>query len=197
MNIIAINGSTFSPSRTGRVVDILADAAGRNLSAPVDRIDLSTAAPILFRALRSDGLDAEGRDIVDRVEAADVLIVGSPVYRASYTGALKHLFDLVDYRVLAGKVVALAATGGTPLHGLMIDHQLRPLFAFFQSVVAPTSVYATTADFIDHRLINDEVRARAERAAAEVAALAKRLAPEIRLTQGAAGVQTFLSRGRL
>ncbi|WP_377295221.1 NAD(P)H-dependent oxidoreductase [Rhizobium sp. SG2393] len=197
MNIVAINGSTFSPSRTGVIIGLLAEIVGRNLSQPVDRIDLVEAAPVLFRALRSDALDIEGRNIVDRVEAADVLVVGSPVYRASYTGALKHLFDLVDYRLLAGKVVVLAATGGTPLHGLMIDHQLRPLFAFFQSIVVPTSVYATTADFADYSLINDEVRARAERAAAEVAALATHIAPGVRITQGTAGARTFLSRGRL
>ncbi|OLP55610.1 FMN reductase [Rhizobium rhizosphaerae] len=177
MNIVAINGSTSKPSRTGDVVTILADAVSRRLSAPVDRVDLADAAPVLFRALKSDGLDAEGRAIIDKVETADVLIVASPVYRASYTGALKHLFDLVDYRLFSGKIVVLAATGGTPLHGLMIDHQLRPLFAFFNTIVVPTSIYATVADFVDHRLVNDAVAARVERVAEEVQALAGRLGP--------------------
>ncbi|MGO8048504.1 NADPH-dependent FMN reductase, partial [Rhizobium johnstonii] len=72
-------------------------AAPSKLGLDGRTIELVDAAPILFQALRSDQLDAEGRAILDAVEAADVLVVGSPFYRASYTGALKHLFDLVDY----------------------------------------------------------------------------------------------------
>ncbi|MEK1925922.1 MAG: NAD(P)H-dependent oxidoreductase, partial [Rhizobium giardinii] len=124
---------------------------------------------VLFRALRADQLDAEGRAIIDAVEAADVLVVGSPVYRASYTGALKHLFDLVDYRALTGKRVILVATGGTPLHGLMTEHQLRPLFGFFNALSLPTAVYATEADFTDYYISNTAVHERINRAVSELA----------------------------
>ena len=94
------------------------------------------------------------------VETADVLVVGSPVYRASYSGALKHLFDLVHFESLIGKPVILAATGGTPLHGLMIDHQLRPLFGFFKTLTLPTSVYALESDFAAYAVSNPEIRKR-------------------------------------
>ncbi|MFP5077728.1 NAD(P)H-dependent oxidoreductase [Rhizobium sp. YIM 134829] len=197
MNIIAINGSTSRPSRTGDILDLISSAIGRELGLDVDRIDLVDAAPVLFRALRSDGLDGEGRDIVARIEAADVLVVGSPVYRASYTGALKHLFDLVDYRSLSGKVVAHAATGGTALHGLMLDHQLRPLFAFFNSLVVPTTVYATVADFTAHRLVNAEIAARIDRVAAEVLALAAPKIMEAPRHHAAVSAPKLLSTGRL
>ena len=110
--------------------------------------------------MRSDQLDEEGKDIVRAVETADILVVGSPVYRASYSGALKHLFDLVHFEALAGKPVILAATGGTPLHGLMIDHQLRPLFAFFKALTLPTSIYALESDFTAYSISNPDVRAR-------------------------------------
>ena len=46
------------------------------------------------------------------------MIVGTPVYRASYTGALKHLFDLMHYGP-GRHAVLLAATGGTRMHGLV------------------------------------------------------------------------------
>lgn len=132
-------------------------------------IELVDAAPVLFKALRADQLETEGRAMIDAVEAADVLVVGSPVYRASYTGALKHLFDLVDYRALTGKLVILAATGGTPLHGLMTEHQLRPLFGFFNALTLPTAVYATEADFTEYGLTSPSVRDRIERAVSELA----------------------------
>jgi FMN reductase len=168
MNILGISGSVKQPSRTGRVVSDILASIERRASVSTDIIDLAVAAPILFRALRADQLDEAGRRIIDAVEAADVLVVGSPVYRASYTGALKHVFDLVDFRALQGKRVVLAATGGTPLHGLMLEHQFRPLFGFFGAVTVPTTVYAVEADFTEYTLSNPAVEARIERAVAEL-----------------------------
>ena len=46
----------------------------------------------------------------------------------------------------------LAANGGSERHALMIDHQLRPLFSFFQARTLPLGVYATDKDFADYRL---------------------------------------------
>lgn len=169
MNIIGLSGNVKRPSRTASLVEVIVSVAKDRLGSQRQVMEMVDAAPTLFRALRSDQLDAEGRAIIDAVEAADVLVVASPVYRASYTGALKHLFDLVDYRALTGKRVILAATGGTPLHGLMIEHQLRPLFGFFNALTLPTAVYATEADFADYAIANPAVRERIERAVSELA----------------------------
>ena len=168
MNVLGISGSVKQPSRTARIVSDILKSIERRASVSVDTVDLAVAAPILFRALRADQLDEAGRRIIDAVEGADVLVVGSPVYRASYTGALKHLFDLVDFRALQGKRVILAATGGTALHGLMLEHQFRPLFGFFGAVTVPTTVYAVEADFTGYTLSNPVVEARIERAVAEL-----------------------------
>jgi FMN reductase len=55
----------------------------------------------------------------------------------------------------------LAATGGSERHALMIDHQLRPLFSFFQARTLPLGVYATDKDFVDYRLQNEALTQRA------------------------------------
>ncbi|MBY3489517.1 FMN reductase [Rhizobium laguerreae] len=169
MKILGLSGNVKQPSRTASVVEAVVAAAASKLSLERRTIELVDAAPVLFKALRSDQLDAAGRSIIDAVEAADALVVGSPVYRASYAGALKHLFDLVDYRALTGKRVILAATGGTLLHGLMIEHQLRPLFGFFNALTLPTSIYATECDFVDYEITSPAVRERIERAVSELA----------------------------
>jgi FMN reductase len=167
--ILGLSGNVKRPSRTAALVDAVVSLAAERLAGNGRLIELVDAAPILFRALRADQLDAEGRAVIDAVEAADVLVVGSPVYRASYTGALKHLFDLVDYRALTGKRVILVATGGTPLHGLMTEHQLRPLFGFFNALTLPTAIYATETDFTDYDISNPAVHERIERAVSELA----------------------------
>lgn len=79
-------------------------------------------------------------------------MVTTPVYRGSYTGLFKHFFDFIDQDALVDTPVLLAATGGSERHALMIDHQLRPLFSFFQARTLPLGVYATDKDFVDYRL---------------------------------------------
>ncbi|WP_280773055.1 NAD(P)H-dependent oxidoreductase [Rhizobium sp. SG_E_25_P2] len=168
MRIVGLSGNVKAPSRTAALTSALLDEARRDLVAETRHISLVEAAPVLFRALRAEQLDDEGLEIIEAIERADALIVSSPVYRASYTGALKHLFDLVDYRALTGVPVILAATGGRALHGLMPDQQLRPLMAFFKALPLPTTVYAVESDFVDFAVANDALRERIAEAGAEL-----------------------------
>ena len=90
-----------------------------------------------------------------------MLVVATPVFRGSYTGLFKHFFDFIDQDALIDKPVLLAATGGSERHALVIDHQLRPLFSFFQARTLPLGVYATDKDFVDYRLQDDALITRA------------------------------------
>lgn len=164
-NIIGISGSLTRPSRTTALVGAILDhLAGEG---DVRLIELVDEAPHLFATMPRGPLSGRAEAIVEAIEHADLLVVGSPVYRASYTGALKHLFDIVDHRALQGTPVLLAATGGTPLHGLMTEHQLRPLFGFFNALTLPTAIYALESDFEGHVLASHAVRERIDRAVAE------------------------------
>ena len=167
--IVVISGSVQRPSRTSALVAEIADEIATHGDYEFARIELVNAAPHLFSALHPRELKGESRRIVDQVERADLLVVGTPVYRASMTGALKHLFDLVDHRAFAGKPVVLAATGGTLMHGLVTEHQLRPLFGFLGALTLPTTVYAVEPDFDGYALASAKVRERVTRAAGEAA----------------------------
>ena len=56
--------------------------------------------------------------------------------------------------------VLLAATGGSERHALIIDHELRPLFSFFQALTLPVGVYGTEADFVNYKVNNPILSAR-------------------------------------
>jgi FMN reductase len=183
LRIVGISGNVKAPSRTSALVASILRKVDSRLGTHTRHIDLVDAAPALFRALRSDQLDAEGLDIVRAVETADALVVASPVYRASYSGALKHLFDLVHFESLIGKPVIIGATGGTPLHGLMTDHQLRPLFGFFKTLTLPTSVYALEGDFAAYSITNPDITRRIDAAVQELEAV---LLPSQKLAQSRA-----------
>lgn len=166
-SIVAVSGSVTRPSRTTALVSAIAGAIATETAATPRLIELVDAAPVLFGALTPNRLAGAAREIVAAVEEADLLVVGTPVYRGSYTGALKHLFDLARREAFAGKPVVLAATGGSELHGLVIEQELRPVFGFFRAFTMPTGVYATEADFRDYRLASQAVADRIDRAAAE------------------------------
>jgi FMN reductase len=87
--------------------------------------------------------------IVARVRAADAVILASPVYRASFTGALKNVLDHLPVDALAGKPVGIVAMGATPHHFLGVDWHLREVLTWFGAIVAPTSVYLVSADFVE------------------------------------------------
>ncbi len=96
-------------------------------------------------------------------------MIASPVYKGSYPGLFKHLFDLIDPTWLAGKPILLAATGGGEKHALIIEHQLRPLFAFFEAQTLATGVYVSERDFLEGRLVNKAVLDRLDRAVEQFA----------------------------
>jgi FMN reductase len=168
-SVVGISGSPNNASRTTTVVRAILGQFSQDPRFNVQLIELANAAPLLFNSVARDRLhDNEAAlEIVKTIEDADILVAGTPVYRASYTGAFKHLFDLIHHESLIGKPVVLAATGGSLLHGLMTEHQLRPLFAFFNALTIPTAIYATEADFSDFLISNRDIEKRIERAVRE------------------------------
>ena len=134
-------------------------------------IELGDIARPLGGALSRDELPAEVESQLLAIEQTDLLIVAAPVYRGSYPGLLKHLFDLVGLNSLIDTPVLLAATSGSERHALVLDHQLRPLFSFFQALTLPIGVYATEADFTDYQITNEALKSRIRLAAERAAPL--------------------------
>ncbi|WP_213880312.1 FMN reductase [Pseudomonas sp. dw_358] len=169
LNVVALSGGAYRPSRTLVLVEALLAELGQHLHINSKVIELGDIARPLGAALSRQELAPEVEAELAAIEAADLLIVASPVYRGSYPGHLKHLFDLIDINGLIDKPVLLAATGGSERHALVLDHQLRPLFSFLQALTLPIGVYATQADFTDYSISSELLKARitlaAERAA--------------------------------
>jgi FMN reductase len=166
-SIVGVSGSVTRPSRTTALVQAILDRIQARSGISAKLIELVDSAPHLFTALTPERLAGEAKTLVETVEQADLLVIGTPVYRASYTGALKHLFDLVHHEAFLGKPVILTATGGSHLHGLVTEHQLRPLFGFLNALTLPTTVYAVETDFLDYRVSSQKILDRADRAVAE------------------------------
>lgn len=171
LKIAVVIGNPSSTSRTKVLALALADALAQALPAAMPLqttvLEIAQLAPHIVGA----GLAPEGAAAVQAIEAADLVIAATPVYKGSYTGLFKHLFDLVGPDALVGRPVLLAANGGSERHALVVDHQLRPLFAFFRALTVPSAVYAAEADFDGDVLRSEALRARIQEAAGQAALL--------------------------
>ena len=160
LKMVAVSGGLQRPSRTLVLVEELLAALSEALPFDIHLIELGQLAPGLGRAIYRSQLPADVEAHLKAIETADALVVASPVFRASFTGLFKHLFDLVHQDALIDVPVLLAATGGSERHALVIEHQLRPLFSFFQARTLPIGVYASEGDFTGYELTSTALRDR-------------------------------------
>jgi FMN reductase len=173
ISIVGISGSLQVPSKTDALVDAVAAATASRLDAEYRVVSVGEIARSLSGVVTRQDAGPALEQQLTAIESADVLIVGSPVYKGTYTGLFKHLIDLLDQRSLTDVPVILTATGGSERHALVIDLQLRPLFSFFQALTLPIGVFAHSSDFSGYELVSLELLERVD-AAADRAALAVR-----------------------
>ncbi|MFB7502465.1 CE1759 family FMN reductase [Streptomyces broussonetiae] len=168
MRLVVVSAGLSVPSSTRLLADRLAAAVQRQASAPVD-VEVVEVRDLAVEIAHNLTNGFPGKKLAaaqDAVAGADGLIVVTPVFSASYSGLFKSFFDVLDKEALVGKPVLIAATGGTGRHSLVLEHALRPLFAYLRAVVVPTGVYAASEDWGAEGLAE-----RIERAAQELAAL--------------------------
>lgn len=79
---------------------------------------------------------------LELVAKADGLVVATPVYKASFSGALKTLLDLLPERALSNKVVLPIATGGSIAHMLAVDYALKPVLASLKAQEMLQGIFA-------------------------------------------------------
>ncbi|GGE83951.1 FMN reductase [Mycetocola zhadangensis] len=160
LRVVAVSGSLHTPSKTSALVSAILSRIAEEQPISAHVIELSDIGPAFAGALTRDQVAPSVETELRRIEDADLLIVASPVYRGSFTGLFKHLFDFVGQYSLVDKPVLVAATGGGERHALILEHQFRPLFGFFQALTLPIGVYASNTDFTEYTLTSEAVRQR-------------------------------------
>ncbi|MGW6507703.1 NADPH-dependent FMN reductase [Streptomyces niveus] len=124
--ILSVSGSPSATSRTARLLRHLDDRLRRQGHDVI---------PLDVRTLPAEallGADFRHPAVVEataQFARADGVVIGTPVYKAAYSGLLKSLLDLLPQYALTDKTVLPLATGGTKAHVLAIDYALRPVLS--------------------------------------------------------------------
>lgn len=124
-HIVAIAGSPSDKSKSTALVRIiLAHLEGAGYTTKLLTVrDFSPYELIYGAEQDSQNL----KQVTEHIEQASAVIIVTPIYKASYSGALKAFLDLLPQKSLAGKVVLPLATGGSQKHLLAIDYALKPV----------------------------------------------------------------------
>ncbi|MDN4174659.1 FMN reductase [Nocardioides sp. SOB77] len=171
--LVVVSAGLSNPSSTRLLADRLAAATSEALAeATVTQVELRDLAHQLTDHLLTGFPGPELAAAIAAVRDADGLVVVTPVFSASYSGLFKTFFDVLEPGTLDGTPVLVAATAGTARHSLVLEHALRPLFAYLRAVVVPTGVFAATEDFA-----SPDLEQRITRAAGELAALVGKVSP--------------------
>ena len=152
MHVVLLSGSPSARSRT----ELLLEYARQHLQGHGLEVSLLRVRDFPAEALlHADFTSPAVQQLQAAVASADGLVVATPVYKASFSGALKTLLDLLPERALQHKVVLPIATGGSNAHMLAVDYALKPVLAslkaqeMLQGVFAEDRQIAYRADGVD------------------------------------------------
>lgn len=171
VRVAVLSAGVSDPSSTRLLADRIAASVNEALAAEdtavvTTVIELAPLAVDIARAvvtrLRSEPLEAA----IATLSQADAVIAATPVYKAGISGLFKSFVDLLDEDVMIAKPTILAATAESTRHAMVVDDQLRPLFAFMRALTVPTAIFAAPEDWGSTAL-----GTRIERAAAELVQL--------------------------
>jgi len=140
--VLALTGNPRPSSRSHALATILASAIASELDAAAPaEIDLALLG---HRVLDPD--DDLARQATEQVLAADVLVVASPTYKATYSGLVKVFLDRLATGPLAGTAAVPVLLGGAPNHLLAVDVHFTPLLLELGASVPARGLFVLEAE---------------------------------------------------
>lgn len=141
-SVRAIVGNPRPRSRTLAAATAVGQAIARGAGGTLDEtIDLIDLRDVLF-----DIGHERVKAIIARLLETDVIVVASPVYKASYSAVLKAFFDHVGAGQLAGRLAVPMMVGGAPGHMLAVEAHLRPMLVEVGATCVTPGLYVLEAD---------------------------------------------------
>src|SRR5690606_29937739 len=145
--LVVVSGNPRPGSRTLAV----AEAVARRLAPALGLSDGDPGEPVHLALLAPEVLTGSPTVTAarERVAAARVVVVATPVYKASYTGLLKAFLDGYGPDALAGVVVVPVVVSASPAHALAGEVHLRPVLVELGASVPTRTVAVTEAQLPD------------------------------------------------
>ena len=175
--LLGIHGTVTSPGRLHQALErALEAAAAHDPSITTGLLHLGDHQISFADGRPAEAYGDDTQKALEQVMAADMYLIATPIFRASFTGALKNLLDHIPVEGLMGKACGLIGMGASDHHYLTVDTQLRPVLAWFGAHLVPGQGYLQSQHFQDGQLADPKAIASLETLGKSVIALHKSLA---------------------
>ena len=168
MKLVGVSGALAGEKTSAAVGSVLAAARQLDSRIETELIDLREyeiefAAGLPLAAYNEDTWNA-----VKKIQSADFLVFGTPIYQASLTGALKNIFDHMPEHAFRNKVTGMVATGQTEKHFLVLEYHLGSILSYLKGLIPTDNVFILneafdieTDELMDQRIL-ERIRKLAE-----------------------------------
>lgn len=176
VKLIGISGSLVGWKTNVLIHEVLTAARTYDENIETELIDLRDYDVEFVQGSPLAYYNADTFKVVNEILSADLLVIGSPIYQASISGALKNLLDHLPIDAFKGKVTGMVTTAGSANHFLVSEYQLKPILSYFKGIVPTTSVFSHDDSFNDvNEIIDPNVSDRIQKLAEEMIQLQKGL----------------------
>jgi NAD(P)H-dependent FMN reductase len=130
MKAVLLDGSPAANSR----VSVLLQAVRQRLVSRGLETELLTLLTMQlpvnnpeYHNLPEENSNAGVRDFIARIQAADIVVLGTPLYHGSYSGILKMAIDHLPDDALAGKRIAIVSNSSSLRNVSQASQELVPV----------------------------------------------------------------------
>jgi NAD(P)H-dependent FMN reductase len=158
LNVLAVVGSLHRDSVTRTVIHHVVEEL-KGVDCAVDVLDFEKEPLALYNPDTAHDLPGYG-ELQGRVERADVIVLGTPDYHGSISGAMKNFLDHF-WREFAGKLFATIVASHEK--GLTVTDQLRTVARQCYAWSLPYGVsFTEQEDIKDGQIVSEALKRRLE-----------------------------------
>lgn len=175
LKLVGVSGTLAGNKTSQAVHDVLFAATSIDSTIQTELIDLREYEVEFCRGEPLTYYNDDTWTVVKKIQDADFIVFGTPIYQASISGVLKNLLDFFPEYAFKNKVTGIIATGGSEKHFLVPENHLKPILSYLRGLVPSTNVFVHN-DFFDietDEIINDRISKRIYNLAEEMVFLQK------------------------
>ena len=174
MKAVGLSGAIIGAKTAKSVEEVLTAINHYDESVVTEMVDLRNYDVEFVRGVPFSEYNQDTQDVVNKLNEADVIVIGTPIYQASIPGVLKNVFDHLAPNCFKGKVVGIVTNGGSEKHFLMTEYQLKPILSYFKAILPLNNVFLHTSCFgPNNEITNEEEKERIKNLAQELIELKK------------------------
>ncbi len=166
MKLLIISGSPRKNSHSRALANIALEYAKekfKDKNAEIEFLDLYENPMQSFKGFGEE-YDKKTQKAIQALKSCDSCIISTPVYNASYSGAVKNLFEHSNYKALRGMIASFILNAGGKISFENVHTQLNSLMNYFSVFSNPKAVYVSPENFKEGRveLKDDTIKDRIE-----------------------------------